>query len=266
METLKSWLTYHERRDALLARNVLKLVDDAAVGRAHALLASRRPGETLTESASKALLASYGIPVTKEQLVHGEDEAVLAAAGIGYPVVLKAESADIPHKTEAGVVHLALADEPAVRRAYRAIMEKVAELPGAPVLAGISVQEMARGGIEMMVGVTKDPQFGPLIVCGLGGIAVEVLRDTASALAPVSKDEALEMLRSLRSYKLLSGYRGTEPVALDALAEMIARISQLGADQRDLIDELDVNPILAGPHQMVALDALAIIAADADRH
>jgi acyl-CoA synthetase (NDP forming) len=125
---------------------------------------------------------------------------------------------------------------------------------------------MVRGGIEMMAGVTNDPQFGPLIVCGMGGVAVEVLRDTASALAPVSKNEALAMLRSLRSYGLLAGYRGSKPVVLDALAEAIARISQLAADQRDLIGELDVNPIMASPDRIVALDALAVISGGEARH
>ena len=259
METLKSWLVYHQRREALIARSVPKLADEAAAARARDLLSGWPAGEALTEGASKALLASYGISVTKERLVQREDEAAQAAAEIGYPVVLKAESADIPHKTEAGVVHLALTDEAAVRRAYRAIVDKVAALPGPPVLAGVSVQEMVRGGIEMMAGVTNDRQFGPLIVCGMGGVAVEVLRDTASALAPVSKNEALAMLRSLRSYGLLAGYRGSKPVVLDALAEAIARISQLGADQRDLIGELDVNPIMASPDRIVALDALAVI-------
>lgn len=259
MITLKSWIDFHGRRDALLARRTSRLAADDCAANARALLAGRRAGETLSEGASKALLGSYGIVVTREKLALTEDEAVQAAAAIGYPVVLKAESAAIPHKTEAGVVHLALADEHAVRTAYRSIQETVTRLPGPPPLAGVSVQEMVRGGIEVMVGVSNDPQFGPVVVCGMGGVLVEVLRDTASALAPVSKAEALDMLRSLKGYTLLAGFRGAKPVALDALAEAIARISELASDQRERLAELDVNPILASADRVVAVDALAVI-------
>jgi len=260
LATLKSWMEYHERREALLTRRTSRLADDDCAANACALLSGRRPGETLSEGASKAFLASYGIPVTREKLALMEDEAVQAAAAIGYPVVLKAESAAIPHKTEAGVVHLALADEHAVRTAYRSIQETVARLPGPPPPAGVSVQEMVSGGIEVIAGVRNDPQFGPVVVCGMGGVLVEVLRDTASALAPVSKAEALDMLRSLKGYKLLAGFRGAKPVALDALAEAIARISELASDQRERLAELDVNPILASADRVVAVDALAVIA------
>ena len=260
LATLKSWMEYHERREALLARRTPRLASEDCAVRARALLAGCRAGETLSEGASKALLASYGIPVTREKLALTEDEAVQAAAALGYPVVLKAESAAILHKTEAGIVHLALANEHAVRTAYRSIKETVARLPGPPPLAGVSVQEMVGGGIEVMAGVRNDPQFGPLVVCGMGGVLVEVLRDTAHALAPVSKAEALDMLRSLKGYKLLAGFRGGKPVALDALAEAIARLSELASDQRERLAELDVNPIVASSERVVAVDALAVIA------
>ncbi|MPZ46348.1 MAG: CoA-binding protein [Betaproteobacteria bacterium] len=256
---LKSWMEYHERRDGLLARQTQRLASEQHTARAIALLGQRQAGEALSEGASKALLASYGIPVTREKLARTEDEAVEAANELGYPVVLKAESAAIPHKTEAGVVHLALADEPAVRKAYRSIEETVERLPDRPRLAGVSVQEMIGGGIEVIAGVRNDPQFGPLVVCGMGGVLVEVLRDTSAALAPMSKDEALEMLRKPKGYKLLTGFRGGKPVMLDALAEAIARVSELGFDLRDRLAELDVNPILASAERVVAVDALAVI-------
>ena len=264
LATLRSWIDYHDRREALLARKPSRLANDDSAEKARALLAGCRAAETLSEGASKALLASYGIPVTRERLALTEDEAVQAARAIGYPVVLKAESAAIPHKTEAGVVHLALADAHAVREAYRNILAAVARLPGPPPLAGVSVQEMVGSGIEVIAGVRNDPQFGPLVMCGIGGVLVEVLRDTASALAPVSKAEALEMLRSLKGYKLLAGFRGAKPVALDALAEAIARISELASDQREHLAELDVNPILASADRVVAVDALAVISGPED--
>jgi acyl-CoA synthetase (NDP forming) len=260
LATLKSWIDYHDRRDALLTRNTTRITGKDSADRARALLGGVRGGEALSEGASKALLAAYGIPVTREKLTQSEDEAHVAAAAIGYPVVLKAESADIPHKTEAGVVHLSLSDEESVRAAYRSIRETVARLPGAPRLAGVSVQEMVKGGIEVIAGIQTDPQFGPLVMCGSGGVLVEVMRDTVSALAPVSKVEALAMLRSLKGYRLLAGYRGGKAVNVDALAETIARLSELAADQRGRLSEFDVNPIVATPERVVAVDALAIVA------
>jgi acetate---CoA ligase (ADP-forming) len=141
------------------------------------------------------------VPVTRERLTHTADEAAIAAAAIGYPFVLKAQSAAIPHKTGAGVVYLNLADAHPVLEAYRAIEAAVARLPGPITIDGVSVQEMARDGIEMMVGIHNDEQFGPVVVCGMGGVMVEVLRDTAQALAPVSKAEALAMLQTFKDYK-----------------------------------------------------------------
>ena len=259
LATLKLWLDYHQRRDGLLARQVVRVSTPACAVKAQSLLARHKAGATLSESAAKAVLASYGIAVTRDALVQSEDEAFKAAAAIGFPVVLKAESAMIPHKTEADVVHRSLANELALRNAYRAIMATVVRLPGAPKLDGVSVQEMVVGGIEVMVGVNNDPQFGPVLVCGMGGVMVEVLRDTAQALAPVCTAEALDMLRSLRGYKLLAGYRGAKPVALDALADTITRLSELAADQRGRISEIDINPIVARADRVVAVDALLVI-------
>lgn len=261
LATLKSWIDYHGRRDSLLARKIARITGVESARKAEALLAGRRGGGALSEGESKALLAVYGIDVTREKLVQSEDEAVAAAASLGYPVVLKAESVDIPHKTEAGVVHLSLADESAVRQACRSIRDTVARLPGAPKLAGVSVQEMVRGGVEVIAGIQYDRQFGPMVMCGSGGVLVEVMKDTASALAPVTKDEALGMLKSLRGYRLLAGYRGGKAANVDALAESIARLSELAADHASRLTEFDVNPIVATPERIVAVDALAVVAA-----
>jgi acyl-CoA synthetase (NDP forming) len=262
LATLKSWLDYHAQRDALLARQHVRVSDAACMSKAQALLARHQGGATLSEGDSKALLACYGIAVTREALVQSEDDAVKAASAIGYPVVLKAQSAAIPHKTEAGVVQLSLADEPAVRNAFRVIQSAVARLAGAPQLDGISVQEMVSGGFEIMAGVQNDAQFGPVVVCGMGGVMVEVLRDTAQALAPVNLAEAHAMLRSLKGYRLLAGHRGAQPVALDALAEVIVRLSELAADLRERLDEVDVNPIVARNDRVVAVDALVVVSGE----
>lgn len=260
LKTLRAWIDYHDRRAALLEVRPPRLVDARAVASVTEMLHAVRAGQVLNEGASKRLLFAYGVPVARDELVQSEDEAVRAAKALGYPVVLKAESADIPHKTEAGVVRLSLANEAEVRHAYRSIREALARLPGSPVPDGVSVQQMIRGGVEVIVGMRRDPQFGPVVVCGTGGVLVEVFRDAVSALAPVSKAEALGMLRSLKGYTLLDGYRGARPRAVDKLAEAIARISELAHDQRERLAELDVNPILALEHEVVAVDALAIVA------
>jgi acyl-CoA synthetase (NDP forming) len=260
LATLKAWLRYHEQREGLLARKTPRVSNVACAETARTLLDRRIAGATLSESASKTLLASYGIPVTREVLVQTEDEAVSAAQTIGYPVVLKAESDAIPHKTEAGVVHLSLANAAAVREAFRAIKAAAARLPGLPAIAGFSVQEMVNGGVEVMAGINNDAQFGPVLVVGMGGVQVEVLRDTAVALAPVSSAEALVMLQSLKGYRPLAGHRGAKPVALAALADTIARLSELAADHRQRLAEVDVNPIVARADRVVAVDALVVTA------
>lgn len=260
LTTLRSWIDYYERRETIVGRQIERLSSPQARHEVAVFFASCRDGEVLSESRSKRLLSAYGIRVPRERLVQSEDEAVQAAATIGYPVVLKADSADIGHKTEAGAVHLRLADEASVRRAYRSIREAVLRLPGQPRLAGVSVQRMLPGGVEIIVGVRNDPQFGPVVVCGTGGVLVEVVRDTACALVPVGMQEALSMLRSLKGYRLLEGYRGAPPAAIASLADSIVRISELADDHRDQLVELDVNPILALEHEAVAVDALAVFA------
>jgi acetyl-CoA synthetase len=160
----------------------------------------------LTERASKKLLAAYGVDVTREDIATTPEAAVALAARIGYPVVLKAESAAIPHKTEAGVVHLNLRSGEEVTAAFDDIRAKVSRLPNSVAFEGVLVQEMVKVDLELIVGAHRDPQFGPLVVVGVGGIFVELLRDTVSALAPVSKAQATDMLESLKGARVLHGF------------------------------------------------------------
>ncbi len=262
LRTLKVWLNYYDEREKLLSPPEPRITSKDCSIKATTLLSQSSPGETLTERASKQLLAAYGISVTREQLATTEDRAIQIANEIGYPVALKAESQAISHKTEAGVVHLRLNNDADVRSAFRAIQKTTARLPGSTLLNGVLVQEMIDDGIEIMVGVRRDPQFGPLIVCGLGGILVELLRDTACALAPVGKARAIAMLRSLKGYPLLAGFRGAKPVNLDLLADTICRISELAADQKSSISEMDINPIIASDARAIAVDALTVIGKD----
>jgi hypothetical protein len=164
-------------------------------------------------------------------------------------VVLKADG-DIEHKTEAGAVKLDLRDEASLRAACAAMTS---------AKNGFLVQSMIKGGVELVVGIKRDPQCGPVLLVGLGGVLVEVLRDTALALAPVGKVEARRMLESLKGYPLLKGYRGAPAADLDAVCEAIARISEFAADYADQVEEIDVNPLLARAEGAVALDALIVL-------
>jgi acyl-CoA synthetase (NDP forming) len=205
--------------------------------------------KTLTEREAKAVLGKYGIQSAPERQVKSADEAAKAAVQLGYPVVLKADG-DIEHKTEAGAVKLDLRDEAALRAACAAMTA---------AKSGFLVQAMVKGGVELVVGVKRDPQVGPVLLVGMGGVLVEIMRDTALALAPVGKAEARRMLESLKGYKLLRGYRGTPVADLDAVCDAITRISEFAADHANLVEEIDVNPLLARSDGAVALDALIVL-------
>ncbi len=258
LQTLKAWIDYYERREHLLSPPAPRLADETCVQTVRGILATRRADRTLGEQLSKSILGAYGVRVSREMLAQNAEEAVRAARELGHPVGLKADSADIPHKTEAGGVRLDLRNDAEVRAAFSELTEAVHALASRPRLNGILVQEMITGGVEIMVGARRDSQFGPLIVCGLGGIFVELLHDVAVSLAPVDKGQALAMLKSLKGYPLLSGFRGGKAVHLDKLAGIICRVSELAHDLRDEMSEIDVNPVIARGADVVAVDALIV--------
>ncbi|MGE0415904.1 MAG: acetate--CoA ligase family protein [Acetobacteraceae bacterium] len=212
----------------------------------------------LTEREAKDVLTLYGVPVVGERLVSSAADAVAAAEALGFPVVLKVESPDLPHKTEAGVIRLNLKTAEEVRAGYEAVMANAAKVSPPPKINGVLVQPMVPQGVEIVVGARNDPLFGPLIVVGLGGILVEVLKDTALAPAPVTPHEAMGMLRSLKGVKLLDGFRGMPGVDLQRLAEVISRVSRFAADHRDSVAELDVNPLICAGDRITAVDALIV--------
>ena len=214
--------------------------------------------KTLTERQAKDVLAHYTIPVVGERLAQSEDDAVNAAAALGYPVVLKVESPDLPHKTEAGVIRLNLRDADEVRAGYLAVMANANKVEPAPRINGVLVQPMVPQGIEMVVGARNDPLFGPLIVVGLGGILVEVLKDTALSPAPVTPLQAEGLLRQLKGVKLLEGFRGMPAVDIGRLAQIISDVSRFAADHRDTVAELDVNPLICAGDRITAVDALIV--------
>ncbi len=224
---------------------------------ARALLAARTAD--LAEHEAKALVAQYGIPVTREVLATDRSQAVAAAREIGFPVVMKVQSADIAHKTEAGGVALGLADAAAVERAWDSIMASArAVVPGARI-EGISVQEMVSGGTELIVGVQNDPLFGPAVMVGLGGIYAEVFRDTSFRLAPLTRSVAEAMVRELKCFPLLDGARGRPKADVEALVDALLALSAMAVDLRDGLSELDINPlvVLERGRGVRALDALA---------
>ena len=214
----------------------------------------------LNELESKELLKSYGIPTVREGLTVTAEEGASLAAKIGYPVVLKILSRDILHKTEIGGVSLNIRNEEQLRAEYERLLGQIRSNAPDAAIDGILVQEMIPGGIEFILGMSQDVQFGPYIVFGLGGVYVEALKDVSIRVAPVSRADAHLMIRELRSSKILEGFRGRPPVNVDNLAEIIARFSRLSADLKDSLAEIDVNPLIVNPEMgcIKAVDALVL--------
>ena len=213
----------------------------------------------LTELESKRLLAAYGIPTVETRVATTEDEAVEIASQLGYPVVLKVFSETITHKTDVGGVKLNLQNAEAVRAAYRAIKVSVAEKASIDQFAGVTVQPMVKmDGYELILGSSIDPQFGPVILFGSGGQLVEVYRDRALALPPLNTTLAQRMMEQTKIYTALKGVRGRKPVNLQQLEGLLVRFSQLVVEQ-PWISEIDINPLLASPDRLLALDARVVL-------
>ncbi len=200
----------------------------------------------IPEEIAWQVLEAYGFPVLPWAIAHTPEEAVAATRRIGYPVVLKVLSPDVVHKFDVGGVQLNLNSDDDVRRAYERIVQSVKQhLPHATV-KGVLVQAMAKKGREVILGMKRDPQFGPLLMFGLGGVYVEVLKDVTFRFAPVRELGAYRMVRDIRTYRLLEGVRGEPPADIDKIVECIERLSQLAMEQ-DLIEELDINPLIVYP-------------------
>lgn len=207
----------------------------------------------LTEYAAKRFLAGYGIPVPREALAPHADAAVDAAARLGFPVVVKASGASVQHKTELGGIALNLRNAEEVRQEGR----RLAALPGCD---GLLVAEMVRGDRELVCGLTRDPQFGPCVMLGLGGILTEALADAVFRVAPLGPFDALDMLQEIRAVKLLGPFRGQAPVNREALSRILVSLSDIGLRHRE-IREIDLNPVKIRPDgEPVAVDALIALA------
>jgi len=207
---------------------------------------------TMTEKDSKAVLACYGLPVTKEFVARSASEAAVT-----YPAALKILSPDIPHKTEAKAIRLNVSGEVAKRAYDEVLVAAKAYKPDARI-EGVLVQEMVEGGEEVLLGLSQDPAFGPVLTVGLGGIFVEVLKDVAFRLPPIGRTEAEEMLRELKGFSVLAGARGRSPVDIAALVDCMERLSWLAVDLKDRIRELDINPLRVLPKGARVVDALVV--------
>jgi succinyl-CoA synthetase beta subunit len=213
-------------------------------------LARLSAGQEISELEGLELLSDYGIPTTGVRAVEGAEDAVVAAESLGYPVVMKTAAPGIQHKSDVGGVKLGLADTHAVREAYTDLAERLG--PQAVVAA------TAPAGIEVALGVVRDPTFGPLVLVAAGGVLVELLKDRKLALPPLDEAGARALIDGLQMRPMLDGLRGTEGVDVDALARTISRLSVLAADLGDVLDAVDVNPVIVSADGCVAVDALVI--------
>lgn len=212
----------------------------------------------LTEVESKELLKQAGIPVIETKLARSKKEAISIGKEIGFPIVLKISSPDVIHKSDSGGVKLGLSNPTQVSRAYSEIMSSIKQRYPKAIIQGVSVQRTAPLGVEVIIGVSQDPQFGPVIMFGLGGVLVEVLKDVSFRIVPVSKRDAQEMIREIKGYAILEGYRGQEPANISALEELIVKVSQF-VEQNPQIKELDLNPVFAYKDRAIAVDARIIL-------
>ncbi len=220
--------------------------------------AKKEGRNSLLETEAKVVCMDYDIPVTKFKLAKNDAEAVEHATSIGFPVVLKIVSPDIIHKSDVGGVIIGVKNVKEVRSAYKQIMNNVGKHNPSAKIVGILVQEMAPAGTEVIVGSIKDPQFGPAIMFGLGGVFVEVLKDVTFRVAPVTEDEAAEMISEVKAYPLLKGYRNTPPADLKAITKILLNTSKLVMDHVE-IKELDLNPIMVYEKGAKTVDARIIL-------
>ncbi|MCS7102491.1 MAG: acetate--CoA ligase family protein [Candidatus Korarchaeum sp.] len=212
----------------------------------------------LLEHEAKFFIADYGIPVTKIKLAKSEDEAVEFARQIGFPAVLKVVSPQVIHKSDVGGVKVNLKNEEEVRRAYREIVDSVRKRIPEAKIEGILVQEFAPPGAELIIGLIRDPQFGPTVMFGLGGIFVEVFKDVSFRVAPLSEQDAESMIKEIKAYKILTGFRGAEPVDINAIKDALIKVGRIGVENEE-IAEMDLNPIIAYPKGIKVVDARIIL-------
>lgn len=208
---------------------------------------------TLSEYESKKILSAYRIPVTREVLVSNKNELIKAVQKIGYPVVLKGCSSEAVHKTEKDLIRVDIRKKEEVVACFEEIMKNMGEGENA-----VLVQELVRGQRELVAGMTRDPQFGPCVMFGLGGIFTEILKDISFRIAPLEKAHALDMMREIKGHKILDTVRGMDAADLDLLAEILIAVGQIGLEHEE-VKEIDINPLILSGDKPVAVDALIVL-------
>jgi acyl-CoA synthetase (NDP forming) len=212
----------------------------------------------LTEIEAKQVFKKAGMPIVETRLATSRKQAGEIGASIGFPIVLKIASPDIVHKSDAGGVKVGLKNKTEVERAYGEITATARQKFPKAKIEGTAVQSMARPGIEIIIGTFKDAQFGPVIMFGLGGIFVEVLKDVSFRLVPIARRDAAEMIKEIKGYPLLQGYRGLEPAHLPSLEDILLKVSDF-VEKTPVIKEIDLNPIIAYQDSAVAVDARIVL-------
>ncbi|MCJ7762069.1 acetate--CoA ligase family protein [Candidatus Bathyarchaeota archaeon] len=220
--------------------------------------AQKEGRKALLETEAKTICMEYAIPVTKFKLAKNAGEAAEFAEQLGYPVVLKIVSPDIIHKSDAGGVIVNLKSKAEVQHAYGKILENAKKYKATAKIAGVLIQEMAPQSTEVIVGSIKDPQFGQTLMFGLGGVFVEILKDVTFRIAPITREDAQEMVTTIKAYPLLKGYRNTPPTDVDAIIDILLNTSRLVMDNPQ-IKELDLNPIMAYEKGAKTVDARIIL-------
>ncbi len=220
--------------------------------------AAQAAPKLLTEVEAKEMLEAAGIPVAKTRLAKDRDEAAKVAAEIGFPIVIKIVSPDIAHKSDVGGVRLNLTNAGEVRAAFDAMMADVKKAQPKANILGAAVQHMAPAGAEVIVGMTKDPQFGPVLMFGLGGIFVEVLQDVAFRIVPLERRDARQMIHEIKGYPVLEGVRGQDPADQAALEDLLLKLSAF-VEAHPEISELDLNPVFAYKKGALAVDARIVV-------
>lgn len=219
---------------------------------------ARERHRSLLEPEAYALLSAYDIPVLDYRLATSSEEAGTMAGEIGFPVVMKVVSSDVIHKSDSGGVKLDISDRESASQAYDDILKAVAEAVPEATIEGLLITPMISGGVEVIMGMLRDPQFGPAVMFGLGGIFVEILKDVVFEIAPVERTEAERMIKGIKGYPLLAGARGSQPCHLESLIDIVIGLSRLSLELPE-IKEIDLNPVLATPERSFVLDARLLL-------
>jgi acetyl-CoA synthetase (ADP-forming) len=218
----------------------------------------------LLEPESKEIVGSYGMPVTKFKVAKTVEQAAKFAGEIGYPVVMKIVSTDVLHKSDVGAVKVNLKNADEVRSAFGEIARNVKKFKSDAKIAGYLVEQLAPEGHEVIVGMAKDPQFGPALMFGLGGIFVEVLKDVSFRIAPLTEYDAREMIQEIKGYPVLTGIRGQKPADINSLVDIILKVSKLVTEHVE-IEQLDLNPIFVYQEGAIIVDARIILSTNGEK-